>query len=130
MSIPKNPFELHTITPYIIVNNAKRLIEFLQEVFHAESRGDIHYREDETVQHAELKIGDSVIMIGEPMSNIETTTTGLYVYVDDCDVRYKKSLDAGSVSILEPTNFPHGDRYGGVKDFAGNVWWIVTHVGK
>ena len=56
-------------------------------------------------------------------------TSTIYLYVDDCDARYKAALEAGAVSVLEPDNYPHGDRYGAVKDPVGNIWWIATHLG-
>lgn len=126
----QNPFGLHTITPYLMLDDAGRLIDFLKATLDAEVRGDVSYRDDGSVMHAELKIGDSVVMIGEPMEDHPAYKTGLYVYVDDCDKRYDLALKNGAVSVTEPTDFPHGDRYGGVKDFAGNIWWLVTHVGK
>ena len=124
------PFGLHTITPYLVVENVSALIQFLQKVFGAESRGDPRYREDGSVKHAEMKIGNSVVMMGEPMDDIGPMPTMLYLYVDDCDATYEKALAAGATSVLELANYPHGDRYGGVKDPVGNIWWIVTHVGK
>ncbi len=130
MSTTQNPFGLHTITPYLIVNSATQLIQFLKEVFNATLRGEISYRDDGSVQHAELKIGDSYIMMGEPLPDMEFTICGMYVYVEDCNAVFQKALQAGALSILEPANYPHGDRYGGVKDFAGNTWWIVTHIGN
>ena len=54
----------------------------------------------------------------------------MYVYVEDCDATFKTALAAGAVTVLEPDDYPHGDRYGGVKDPVGNIWWIVTHIGK
>jgi len=133
MDNTQNPFGLHTITPYLMVKDATYLIDFLTKVFGAQLRGDIHYRSDESVQHAELKIGDSHLMMGEPMTELPEvglTKVGLYVYVEDCDSTYEKALKYGAESIMPPDNFPHGDRYGGVKDREGNSWWIVTHIGN
>lgn len=127
-----NPFGLHTITPYLIVDDVKKLIDFLQNVFDAIPQGKISYREDSSVQHAEIKIGDSMIMMGAPSTKfptIETTKCGMYIYVEDCDKTYEKALNLGARSISEPMNYPHGDRFSGIQDFAGNTWWIVTHIG-
>ncbi|MGI9531432.1 VOC family protein [Lutimonas sp.] len=126
----KNPFGLHTVTPYLMVSDAERLLQFLQHVFDAKLRGDISYRADDTVEHSEIMIGDSIIMMAEPspqFPEIKPTSCGMYVYVNDCDKVYEKALKKGGLSISVPTDYPHGDRYGGVKDFAGNIWWIVTH---
>ncbi len=125
-----NPFGLHTVTPYLIVTDVKKLVNFLQTVFDAKMRGDFAYRSDGTVQHAEVVIGDSVIMLGEPIDDFKASRCTLYVYVEDCDATIERALAAGAESVLQPQNFPHGDRYGGVRDFVGNIWWIVTHVGK
>jgi len=128
-----NPFGLHTITPYMVVENVEKLIEFLKSVFDVVPRGEINYRDDNSVQHAEIKIGDSVIMMGEPspkFPDVKPTKCGMYIYVDDCDIVYEKALKYGGRSISEPMDYPHGDRFAGIKDFAGNTWWIVTHVGK
>ena len=128
MAEDQNPFGLHTVTPYLIIEKVPALIEFLQQVFETEPRGEPQFREDGSVQHAELKIGDSVIMMGEPMDDIGPMPAMMYLYVRDCDVTYHKALAAGATSVLEPANYPHGDRYGGIKDPFGNVWWVVTHV--
>ena len=126
----RNPFGLHTITPYLVVEGVAALIEFLQQVFEAEPRGELLYRDDGSVKHAEVKIGNSVVMMGEPMDGIEPMPGMLYLYVDDCDATYRKALAAGASSVTELDDYPHGDRYGGIKDPVGNVWWIVTHIGK
>ena len=130
MTSKQNPFGLHTITPYLIVDDVTTLIEFLRSVFDAESRGDPQYREDGSIKHAEVRIGDSVVMMGEPMGKTGPMPATMYLYVEDCDTTYKNALAAGATSVLEPDNYPHDDRYGGVKDPVGNIWWIVTHIGK
>lgn len=129
----QNPFGLNTVTPYLIVTDVERLVQFLQDVFDGKLRGEINYRIDKTVQHAEIEIGDSIIMLAEPTSEypeIKLTSCGLYVYVQDCDRVYAKALNNGAISISEPTDHSHGDRYGGVKDFTGNIWWMVTNIAK
>ena len=129
----KNPFGLHSITPYLVVENLDPLITFIEKVFNGKLRGEATYRSDRSVQHAEITIGDSIIMLAETsplVPEISAMNSGMYVYVKDCDQSYKKSLQSGAVSIAEPKDYPHGDRFAGVKDFAGNIWWIVTHKGK
>ncbi len=125
----QNPFGLRTVTPYLIVNDVRRLVDFMVKLFGASQRGEYNYRDDGSVQHAEVLIGDSVIMLGEPIDDFAVTFSMLYVYVDDCDVTYHRALTLGAERVLEPKKYPHGDRYGGVKDSAGNIWWIVTHEG-
>ncbi len=130
MSNPQNPFGLHTVTPYLIVSDVKKLIAFSEAVFSATLRGDLYYRQDKSVQHAEMQIGDSIIMMGEPTADMMPMSTGLYVYVEDCDKVYAHAIGNGATPVSKPSVYPHGDRYGGIKDFAGNIWWVVTHVGK
>ena len=128
MKSTRNPFGLSDVTPYLIIEDIEILLPFLQSVFGAEPRGAIKYREDGSVMHTEITIGDSVIMMGEPMADFPSMPSTLYVYVDDCDQVYQKALELGGISVAEPQNFPHGDRYGGIRDSSGNIWWIVTHI--
>lgn len=125
-----NPFGLRTITPYLLVDGASDLIKFLQHVFNAVVRGEIHHRDDGTVGHAELTLGDSVVMVGEASPAFAPHPATLYTYVEDCDATVKKAIAAGGKLVLDITDFPHGDRYGGVEDKSGNIWWIVTHIGS
>lgn len=128
MADSRNPFGLNDVTPYLIIPDIERLIPFLKGVFDAELRGEVRYREDGSVMHTEIMIGDSVIMMGEPLPEFPAMPSTLYVYVDDCDKTYQKALELGGVSVAEPEDYPHGDRYGGIRDLSGNVWWIVTHI--
>jgi PhnB protein len=117
----------HTVTPYLIVQEATRLIDFVKEAFEATER----FRGTGSAGgiHAEVQIGDSMVMIGGDgaWSGVSSPAT-LYLYVDDVDAVYKRALLAGATSITEPANQPYGDRLGGVKDAFGNVWYISTHV--
>jgi uncharacterized glyoxalase superfamily protein PhnB len=83
---------------------------------------------DGSVMHAELKIGNSVIMLGEPMDGSFTRPATFYVYVLDADATYRAALDAGGESLEVPSERFWGDRMASVKDFAGNNWMIATHV--
>lgn len=126
----KNPFGLNTITPYLIVPHVSDLVAFLIELFGATVRGETKTRGDGTIQHVEVLIGESVVMLGEPSGDSSPMPSTLYTYVEDCDATYAKALEMGAASVLEPANYPHGDRYGGIRDLSGNLWWLVTHVGK
>lgn len=128
--MPQNPFGLHTVTPYLIIENVRDVIAFLEKTLGATLRGEIRMRDDGSVQHTEVTIGDSVVMMGEPMDDFKAMPSTLYVYVDDSDAAYARALENGATSVMEPQLMPHGDRYGGVKDTSGNIWWLVTHVGK
>ena len=123
----QNPFGLHTVTPYLIVEDVEALVLFIKDVFAGELRGELQYRADGSIQHGEIIIGDSVIMMGSPMDDITSMPATLYIYVADCDLAYELALEKGATTVIPPANYPHGDRYGGVKDSNGNIFWIVTH---
>src|SRR5216683_6711707 len=120
------PEGFHTITPYLIIDGARRMMEFISKAFEGK---EIFRKErpDGSVMHAEMKIGDSLIMLGEG-SRFGPMPASLYLYVGDCDTVYRRALNAGGVSVFEIMTMPSGERYGGVKDPCGNIWWIATHV--
>ena len=80
------------------------------------------------IMHAELAIGDSVIMLGEAMPQWPAKSNSLYVYVEDVDTTYQRAIQAGATSVREPSNQFYGDRSGTVTDPFGNTWGIATHV--
>lgn len=116
----------HTVTPYLIVNEAAQLIEFVKEAFGAEqlyrgtgSAGGIH---------AEVKIGDSILMLGGGGAWRGTPKpTGIHLYVQDADSVYERAIQAGATSMYAPVDQVYGDREAGVKDLSGNHWYIATH---
>jgi PhnB protein len=126
MSALPIPAGYHTVTPYLSVPDAQGLIDFMVKVFDAKER-EVIRKPDGQIRHAEIQIGDSVIMLGTTSSTYGTATATLYVYVDDADATYQKALAAGATSISEPANQFYGDRHAGVKDANGISWWIATH---
>ncbi len=78
--------------------------------------------------HAEVKIGDSFVLMGEPTGQYGPMPSSIYLYVDDCDKVYKRAIEAGADSVMKPSDMGTGERYGGVKDPAGNIWWVATHI--
>lgn len=127
MGVKPIPEGYHTVTPYLAVPEVDQLIDFIQAVFPADVTERLA-RPDGTVYHAEVRIGDSVLMMGEPDEDTQRTPGTLYVYVDDTDATYQRALDAGATSVMEPTDMFYGDRNAGVRDEFGNQWWIATHV--
>lgn len=127
MAVKSKPEGYHTVTPYLTVPGVARLLEFLKQAFDAKE-AHVMKRPDGGVMHAEVKIGDSTVMMGEPMAPWTPMPGALYLYVDDVDTVYKRALQAGATSVREPANQFYGDRHGGVKDDSGNIWWIATHV--
>ena len=82
---------------------------------------------DGTIDHAELRLGDSVIMLAETMEEYKPTSAGIHLYVEDCDATYKRALEAGATSISPPKDEFYGDRSAGIKDQFGNHWSIDTN---
>jgi PhnB protein len=121
------PEGLHTVTPYLVVDNGHKLIDFLKNAFGGELEF-ITEGEDKKIMHATVKIGTSTIMISDKMEGMEQHTAMLYVYLEDMDSVFKKALQAGATSVREPKTEFYGDRAGAVKDEWGNIWWIATHV--
>jgi uncharacterized glyoxalase superfamily protein PhnB len=126
MAVNPVPDGYHTVTPYLTVGGADKVIEFMKEAFDAEERFRMA-RPDGTVGHAEVQIGDSIVMIADPVESSPMPTL-LHLYVDDCDATYERALAAGADSVRGPENQFYGDRTAGVRDSGGNQWWISTHV--
>ena len=116
-----------TVTPYLLVEGVDRLLTFLPEAFGAEVLAR-ETRPDGSIMHAEVRIGDSMLMMGEAGGGFGPMPASIYLYVTDCDAVYKQALQAGATSVFEVMDLPSGERYGGVKDPCGNVWWVATHV--
>lgn len=116
-----------TITPYMIVNNTLQFIEFLKTVFDAQLE-EIQMREENNVMHAEVRIGNSLLMVADPLEGYPPYPTTLYLFLNECDPYYNKALQAGATSIETPTDQPYGHRRGGVVDAYGNRWYISAPV--
>ena len=127
MAVKPVPEGFHTVVPYLTVDDAGALINFIEEAFDAKVTYCMK-DDDGTVRHAEAKIGDSMIMIGQARDEWKSRPGMLCLYVPDCDALYKKALDAGAKVVREMADQPYGDRSGGVEDSQGNHWWISTHV--
>jgi PhnB protein len=126
MAVKPIPEGFHAVTPYFVVPGVARLIDFMKQAFGAVEK-DRMARPDGAIMHAEVRIGDSVIMMGEPMGQFGPMPSALYLYVNDTDAVYKRALQAGAASVTEPADQFWGDRNAGVKDPCGNLWWIATH---
>jgi uncharacterized glyoxalase superfamily protein PhnB len=121
------PEGFHTVTPYLCVRGAAATIEFLKKAFGAELAFEPLKRPDGLIMHAEIKIGDSRVMLGDASEQHPPTQSGLYVYVPNVDASYQRAVTAGGVSSMEPVDMFYGDRSGCVKDPSGNSWFIATH---
>lgn len=119
-----------TITPHLMVEGADELVEFLLDAFDAEvlSRRD---RPDGTLLHAEVCVGDSMLIVSEATDEFGPIPAALQLYVEDCDEAFAASLEAGAAIATEPTtDRQSAERYAVVTDPCGNVWRIATHLGE
>ena len=127
MAVKPIPDGYHSITPYMIVEGAGALIEFMKNAFGA----TLVFRTDApdgTIRHAEIKIGDSMVMMADAGPSYPAKPACYYMYVPDVDAVYAQAVEAGGVSLSEPTDQPYGDRSAGITDPSGNTWWIGTHI--
>jgi PhnB protein len=126
MAVKAIPEGYHTVTPSLTVKGAAKLIDFLKEAFGAEEMLRMPSPKGE-IMHAEVRIGDSVVMLNDPMQQ-SASATGLFLYLNDVDGVYRRALKAGAKSQSEPANMFWGDRMATVQDPFGNRWMIATHV--
>ena len=115
-----------TVTPFLRVADAAKQIEFLQKAFAAQLTFRMN-GPDGSLIHAEVKIGDSMVMIGQAPPGQEMRSM-INLYVPDTDALYHSAIAAGATSIREPADQFYGDRSGGVRDAGGNEWWMATHI--
>jgi uncharacterized glyoxalase superfamily protein PhnB len=127
MSVNLIPKGFHTVTPYLIVEGVPRLIDFMKGAFDGVEISR-HLGPEGRVMHAEVRVGDSLIMMGEAGGPFPAMPTCLYLYTKDTDAVYRASVAAGGTSIQQPADQFYGDRTAGVRDPSGNQWWIATHV--
>lgn len=121
------PEGYHTVTPYLIVDDADGLIRFVEKAFDAESLG--RWADGEgRVMHAEVRIGDSRVMLGSASEEWGAKPAMLHLYVEDVDATFRQAVAAGGRPLREPEDMFYGDRSGGVTDPYGNQWWISTRV--
>jgi uncharacterized glyoxalase superfamily protein PhnB len=127
MAVKPIPDGHHTVTPYLIVKGAAQLIDFMKQAFAAEEIQRMA-QPDGSIMHAEMRVGDSMVMMGEASDQNPPIPAMLHLYVTDADAVYRRALAAGATSVREPVDEFYGDRIGGVKDRFGNQWWIATHI--
>ncbi|MDZ4289349.1 MAG: VOC family protein [Prosthecobacter sp.] len=120
--IPKG---FHTVTPYLIVSDAERLVQFLRDVFDVQ---EVILMKNPAgkIQHAAFRIGDSMVELANGHGEWAPMTAALHVYVPDTDATYARAIRAGGTSLHEPKDMFYGERSGGVKDAFGNHWYIAT----
>ncbi|PYX69921.1 MAG: glyoxalase [Acidobacteria bacterium] len=135
MSVKPIPEGYHTLTPFLTVRNAERAIEFYKQAFGAQERG-VAKGPDGKVMHAEVKIGDSVIMLSDEYpefgalspQSVGGSPMGLHIYIENVDAAFDRAVKAGAQVEMPVADQFWGDRYGKLKDPFGHKWSIATHV--
>jgi PhnB protein len=121
------PEGLRAVTPYLHPRGAGALIAFLKDALGAEEMD--RHEADGVIHHAKVRIGDSVIEMGEAHGPWQPMPTTFYLYAEDVDALYERAVRAGATPLGPPTQQPYGDRTGHVRDPHGNIWYLATHRG-
>ena len=134
MAVKPIPEGYHTVTPYLAVDDASAAIEFYKRAFGATERTRMP-GPDGKVAHAELEIGDSLIMLSDPFpqsaakppKELGGTTGGVFLYVEDVDAAFQQAIDAGATVEMPLDDMFWGDRFGSLMDPFGHHWSLATH---
>ena len=118
---------LQDVAPYLFPRGAGAFIEFLQKAFGAEVI-ERHESPEGVVLHSSVKIGDSIMGMGEAHGQWQPMPGGIHYYIPNVDEVYQRALAAGATSLQAPVDQPYGDRYAGVVDPQGNYWYLATHI--
>ena len=123
------PEGYHSVTPYLVVDDPEKLLDFVKQALAAEETVRMD-GPDGKIAHAEVKIGDSMVMLGGASGSAagEAMPATLYIYVDDTDATYRRGIDSGGTSVEEPADQFYGDRRAAFRDPGGNIWFVATNV--
>lgn len=125
----ESPIEdLHSVAVYFHPIGAPKFIDFVQKAFGAQVV-ERHQSNEGFVYHSKVRVGDSIIELGEAHDQWQPMQSAIYLYVEDVDATYKQALSAGATSALEPTDQPYGDRSAWVNDEFGNIWYLSSLLG-
>jgi PhnB protein len=135
MAVKPIPEGYHTLAPYLAVDNADEAIDYYKEAFGAKERVRME-APGGAIGHAELEIGDSVVMLSDPFPQASTkspkelggSSVSVFMYVEDVDAVVKQAVDAGATVLMEVADQFWGDRFGTVQDPFGHTWSVATHV--
>ena len=117
-----------SVAPYLIVSDARATIAFLRAAFDAELIQTME-APDGRVRHAEVRIDDTVVMLGDSAPGWPPVPAHVHIYLPDVDAAFERALGAGGTAVQEPEQKGDPDRRGGVSDPGGTTWWIATRVG-
>ena len=135
MGVKAIPEGYHSITPYLVVDDATTAIDFYKRAFDAKETYRLHGPDGKSILNAELKIGDSTVLLSDEFphggcrspNSIGGSAVTLHIYTEDVDKVFNQAVDAGATNIMPVMNMFWGDRYGQVKDPFGHIWSIATH---
>jgi PhnB protein len=127
MAVKPIPDGYHSITPYLVVNGAAKVLDFAKQAFGAQEAVRMP-GPNGTIAHAEIKIGDSFVMMADANAQNPARSAMLVLYVSNVDEVYRRAVNAGGKSERKPSDQFYGDRTAAVQDAAGNLWFIATHV--
>jgi uncharacterized glyoxalase superfamily protein PhnB len=119
------PEGFHSVTPYLTVQGASRLIEFLKQAFGAEQLG-VYPKPDGTIGHACMKVGNSMVELADGTDQWPPMPCALHVYVPNVDIVHEQAVKAGGISLHAPVDQVYGERSSVVRDMCGNNWYIAT----
>ena len=133
-NVQPTPKGYHSVTPYLVVNEAARAIDFYKRAFGAPEKMRMDGPGGK-IGHAELKIGDSIVMLSDEMPGTGTrsprsvggTTAGVFLYVENVDSVFKQAVSAGAKADAQPSDMFWGDRFGKLNDPFGHQWSLATH---
>lgn len=129
------PDNYHSVQPYLMFQDTRAAIDFYQRAFAAVERLCMT-NPDGRISHAEVEIGNSVLMMADESPSIEAwsiqhfngSPVSFLVYTEDCDALYRRAINAGATGFREPADQPYGDRMSGVMDPFGYRWFLATHI--
>lgn len=124
------PDDYATITPWVIADDAAAFVRFAGDVFDAEERFPPVYADEEQtrIAHAEIQVGDSILMVFDRSAGWRPTPTFLNIYVADTDETHQRALAAGAAEVTPLSTNAWGDRGSRIRDPFGNLWWINTRI--
>ena len=129
------PDGYHTVTPSLTVRGGARAIDFYKQAFGAHERMRVHGPDGVSIMHAELQVGDSIVMLADEFPDMGClapvarggASSSLFIYVADVDAAFARAVSAGAKVVMPPTDMFWGDRFGQVEDPSGHRWGLATH---
>jgi len=123
------PKGYNSVSPYLVVDDVDKELEFIETVFAAEIREQQRNAEGK-VSHGEARLGESIIMVRRASKELPAAAGSLHVWVEDVEATFRSALEHGAESVFAPQDRAYGNREAGIRDPQGNIWWIANAVRK